>query len=63
MHNAVLASRNVPAMQTTIDSSLTDVYVSPSNRQDNPKVNRLDVEDRMVLDVTFVMDKLKLKVS
>ncbi len=50
-------------MQTMMDSSLREVYVSPSSTQDRPKVNRLDVEDKMVLEVTFVMERLKLKVN
>ncbi len=35
----------------------------PSSTQDKPKVNRLDVEDRMVLEVIFVKERLKLKVN
>ena len=52
-----------PAMQTMIDNSFVDVYASPSRRHDRPKVNKLEVDDKMVFDVTFVRDKLRLKVS
>ena len=50
-------------MLTKIDASLMKVYFSPRSKQENAKVNKLDVEDKMVFDVTFVKDRLKLKVS
>lgn len=50
-------------MQTTMEPSLTNVYSSPSSKQDKAKVNKLDVEDKIVFDVTFVMERLRLKAS
>ncbi len=50
-------------MQTTIEPSLTNEYCSPSSKQDKAKVNKLEVEDKIVFDVTVVLERLRLKVS
>ena len=50
-------------MQPAIDANFTAVNVSFSSIHDKPKVKRLEVEDKMVLEVTLVIERLKLNVS
>lgn len=50
-------------MQPAMDANLTAMNVSFSNMHDKPKVKRLEVEDNIVLEVTLVIERLKLNVS
>lgn len=46
-----------------MDISFVTVNFSASSTHESPKVNKLEVDDNIVLDVILVIDRLKLKVS
>lgn len=50
-------------MHVKIDTNLNVVNLSPSRMHERPKVNKLEVEDNIVLEVTLVNVRLKLNVS
>lgn len=50
-------------MQARIPMSFLLVYFSPNAMMDRPNVKSDEVDDRMVLDVTYVIDKDMLKVN
>lgn len=54
---------NTPAMHARMLMSLVTVNTSPSSSTERPKVKREEVEERMVLLVTLVAERLRLKVS
>jgi hypothetical protein len=55
-------SEGVPTMQQSTEASFPRVKPSFRSSTAIPYVNRLDVELRMVLDVTVVHDRLRLNV-
>ncbi len=52
-----------PAIHANMLNSFVTVNTSPRSNTDNPNVNKLDVEDRMVLLVTLVAERLRLNVN
>ena len=52
-----------PMMQPTMDTNFVLVNFSSSSTHDRPKVNKLEVEDKIVFEVMLVIERLKLNVN
>ena len=52
-----------PIMQPTMDTNFMLVNFSSSSTHDRPKVNKLEVEDKIVFEVMLVIERLKLNVN